>query len=296
MIGRMAVATDVRAPEARASAQSRLRWELLSNLVRKDLKVKYQSSALGFIWSLATPLLLLAVYYLVFGYILRSGVPNFAVYLMAGLLPWSAFSSAVSFGCGSVVGNANLVKKVRFPTTVLPLSAVGYAAVHFLLQMGVFAVFLLAFYREAFGPQLLLLVPGVAVLLLFSVGMSMLVAALTVRYRDVQHLLDIALIAWFWLNPIIYGTYLVRERLQPRGIFWAYFLNPMAGVVSTFQRAIYRTPNVEIPGQGQKQLLAYDGYQGYFLILGIGAAVSLATFLIGLGVFRRMRGDFAEDL
>ncbi|HEU0131620.1 MAG TPA: ABC transporter permease [Mycobacteriales bacterium] len=281
--------------EARATAQSRLRWELLVNLVRKDLKVKYQASALGFVWSLATPLLLLTVYYLVFSVIIPNGVPNFAVYLMAGLLPWNAFASAVAFGCGSVVGNANLVKKVRFPTTVLPLVSVGYAAVHFVLQMGVFAVFLLLFHRKAFGPQLVLLLPAMAVLLLFSIGLAMLVGSLTVRYRDVQHLVDVLLLAWFWLNPVIYGMHLVHARLAPHNLYWVYFLNPMAGVTATFQRALYVTSDITANGQ-RVQLLAYRGYAGYLLVLGIGAAVSLVTFAAGLTVFRRMRGDFAEDL
>jgi ABC-2 type transport system permease protein len=283
------------AAEVRATAQSRLRWELLTNLVRKDLKVKYQSSALGFVWSLATPLLLLGVYYLVFAVIMPNGAPDFAVYIMAGLLPWTAFSTAVMFGCGSVVGNANLVKKVRFPITVLPLSAVGYAVVHFLLQMLVFTFFLLAFHREAFGPQLVLLVPACAVLLLFATGLAMLVSALTVRYRDVQHLLEVLLVAWFWLNPIIYGMNLVRAKAVPKGIYWAYFLNPMAGVTATFQRAMYKTPDVVVNGE-KVQILAYRGYGGYLLVLGIGAAVSLVVFAIGLTVFKRMRGDFAEEL
>lgn len=281
--------------EARAAAQSRLRWELLVNLVRKDLKVKYQSSALGFVWSLATPLLLLAVYYLVFGFILRNGVPDFAVYLMAGLLPWNAFAASLAFGCGSVVGNANLVKKVRFPTSVLPLASVGYAAVHFVLQMLVFAAFLLLFHRESFGPQLVLLIPATLVLLVFATGLAMLVAALTVRYRDVQHLLEVVLLAWFWLNPVIYGMYLVRARLVPNGLYWAYFLNPMAGVVAAFQRAIYATADVTVGGS-KVQVLAYRGYGGYLLQLGVGFGIALLTFATGLLVFRRMRGDFAEDL
>jgi ABC-2 type transport system permease protein len=290
MIGAMtAVAVE------RSAAQSRLRWELLVNLVRKDLKVKYQSSALGFAWSLATPLLLLSVYYVVFGFILRNGVPFFAVYLMAGLLPWNAFSTAVTYGCGSVVANANLVKKVRFPTSVLPLSAVGYAAVHFVLQMGVFAVFLLLFHRSSFGPQLVLVIPATLVLVVFATGIAMLVAALTVRYRDVQHLLEVTLLAWFWLNPVIYGMNLVRAQLVPRGAYWAYFLNPMAGVTAAYQRALYRTADVALPG-GRAQILAYRGYGGYLLQLGIGLAVSLVTFAVGLAVFRRMRGDFAEEL
>ena len=281
------------ATEARATAQSRLRWELLVNLVRKDLKVKYQGSALGFLWSLATPLLLLGVYYLVFSFILRNGIPDFAVYLMAGLLPWNAFSSALSFGSGSVVGNANLVKKVRFPTSVLPLTAVGYAAVHFVLQMAVFFAFLLVFHRAAFGPQLVLLVPALAVLVVFATGLAMLLSALTVRYRDVQHLLEVVLLAWFWLNPVIYGLFLVRDRLGDTT--WVFFLNPMAAVIATFQRALYVHPTVDMPG-GPRQVLAYDGYSGYLLICGMGMVIALATFAIGLSVFRRMRGDFAEDL
>lgn len=282
------------ATDARATAQSRLRWELLTNLVRKDLKVKYQGSALGFVWSLATPLLLLAVYYLVFSYILDNGVPDFAVYLMAGLLPWNAFSSSLAFGCGSVVGNANLVKKVRFPTSVLPLSAVGYSAVHFVLQMAVFFVFLAFFHREAFGPQLVLLVPALAVLVVFATGLAMLVAALTVRYRDVAHLLEVVLLAWFWLNPVIYGMFLVRERLDE--LYWVYFLNPMAGVITAFQRALYVNTDADMPGRGMTQVLAYRGYRGYLVQLGVGMAVSLVTFAIGLAVFRQMRGDFAEEL
>lgn len=279
----------------RGTAQSRLRWELLANLVRKDLKVKYQSSALGFIWSLATPLLLLSVYYLVFGFILRNGVPNFAVYLMAGLLPWNAFSTSAVYGCGSVVANANLVKKVRFPTSVLPLSAVGYAAVHFVLQMGVFFAFLALFHRKAFGPQLVLLLPATLVLIVFASGVAILVAALTVRYRDVQHLLEVLLLAWFWLNPVIYGMQLVRAQLLPRGGYWAYFLNPMAGVVTAYQRALYVDPDVPT-AVGPQQVLAYRGYGGYLLQLGVGMAVALVTLAVGVTVFKRMRGDFAEEL
>ncbi|MGB8652224.1 MAG: hypothetical protein WCD35_16365, partial [Mycobacteriales bacterium] len=106
----------------RADAQRRVRWELLAELVRKDLKVKYQGSALGFAWSLANPLLLMAIYYFVFAVVLRNGIPGFAVFIVAGLLPWTAFSGAVTAGASSVVGNSGLVKKVRFPLQVLPLS------------------------------------------------------------------------------------------------------------------------------------------------------------------------------
>jgi ABC-2 type transport system permease protein len=214
---------------------------------------------------------------------------------MAGLLPWTAFSTSAVYGCGSVVGNANLVKKVRFPTSVLPLSAVGYAAVHFLLQMGVFLAFLALFHRVAFGPQLVLLVPATLVLIVFASAVAILVAALTVRYRDVAHLLEVLLLAWFWLNPVIYGMQLVRAQLVPRGAYWAYFLNPMAGVVTSYQRALYARTDVPTVA-GPQQVLAYRGYGGYLLQLGVGLAVSLVTLAIAVSVFKRMRGDFAEEL
>lgn len=294
----MATATETRpTPDrGRRGAQNRLRWELLTNIIRKDLKVKYKGSTLGFAWSLANPLLLLAVYYVVFQIILKSGVPNFAIYLMAGLLIWSAFQGSLLFATGAVVGNANLVKKVRFPYTVLPLSSVGFAMVHFVLQMGVLVVVMLVLRYDFWGPQLLLLAPAFAVALLFTVALSLLVSALNVRYRDVQHVLEVGLLAWFWLNPVVYTCNLVRDNLGPHHLYTAYFVaNPMATVVATFQRAIYKTPVVTVNGKPEL-VLAAAGYSYYLELLGIAAAISLVLFVIGWRVFQRMQSDFAEEL
>lgn len=279
----------------RARAQSRVRWELLVGLVRKDLKVKYQGSALGFLWSLANPLLLLAVYSFVFQVVFRSGIPSFGIYLMSGLLIWNAFSGAVTTAAGSVVGNSGLVKKVRFPLSVLPLSAVGFAAVHFVLQIGVLVVVMLVTTYSFVSPALLLAVPAVAVALLFTVALSFAVAALNVRYRDTQHFVEVALIAWFWVNPIVYQVSFVHDRLG--GDFWAYFLNPMAGVITTMQRAIYNQPYYNPPGGPPHQLLLADpGYTFYLEQLAIGGAISLALLFFGRWLYRRLQGDFAEEL
>lgn len=281
--------------QQRARAQSRLRWELLVGLVRKDLKVKYQGSALGFLWSLANPLLLLAVYTFVFQIVFRVGVPSFGIYLMCGLLVWNAFSGSLGAAAGSVVGNAGLVKKVRFPLTVLPLSAVGFSAVHFVLQLGVLTVVMVVTGYPFFGPQLLLVIPALAVAALFTIALSMIVAALNVRYRDTQHFVEVALIAWFWLNPIIYPVSLVRERFGEH--FWAYFLNPMAGVITTLQRAIYDRPYWDPPGQPPGQLLLADpGYVFYLRQLALGAAISVLLLFLGRWLFRRLQADFAEEL
>ena len=291
----MALTADSSA-SLRAKAQGRVRWELLTLLVRKDLKVKYQGSALGFAWSLANPLLLMGIYYLIFSVIINNHVPGFAIYLMAGLLPWVAFSSAVTAAAGSVVGNAGLVKKVRFPLQVLPLSAVGYAAVHFLLQIGVLLLVVVAVGHDMYSPGLLLLLPALALLVLFATALSYLVAALNVRYRDTSHIVEVSMLVWFWLNPILYTSGLVKPHLTPYHLFWAYFLNPMATVVTCFQRAIYNVASYRAVG-GATVLAEPDaGYLFYVRNLAIGFAIAGALFWYARHVFRRYEADFAEEL
>lgn len=279
----------------RAAAQRRLRWELLVGLIRKDLRVKYQGSALGFLWSLANPLVLLVVYTFVFQVVIKSGIPQFGFYLLTGLLVWSAFAGAVGSACGTVVGSAGLVKKVRFPLAVLPLSTVGFAMVHFALQLTVLMLVMLATGRTEFlGPHLLLVVPALAVALLFTVALSFLVAALNVRYRDTQHVVEVALLAGFWVNPIVYSVSLVHRALEPHGLYWAYFLNPMAGVTTAMQRALY-AGNEQLPNNGGP-VLADDGYAFYLEQLALGGLVSAALLALGLWTYRRLSADFAEEL
>jgi len=280
------------AADARAAAQSSVRLELLTELVRKDLKVKYKNSALGFIWSLANPLLYLAVFTLVFTQLLDNGIDDFPVLFMSGFLVWNFFNLATLSGTGSVVGNANLVRKVRFPRVVLPLSSVGFAGVHFVLQLGVLLALLAVFYRDAFGPQLVLLVPALAVVTVFATAMALLASALNVRFRDVEHLLEVILLAWFWLTPIVYPVTFVRDQLAGSPwLFRLYMANPMAGVVTAMQRAIYVHPIT-----GGRQILPAGGYGFYLTWLGVAGAIALALLAVGLWIFRRLQADFAEEL
>ena len=287
------------AADARAAAQSRVRLELLAELVRKDLKVKYKNSALGFVWSMANPLLYLAVFTLVFTFFLKNRVPWFAVLFMSGFLIWSFFNSATLDATGAVVGNANLVRKVRFPRVVLPLASVGFSGVHLALQLLVFFIFLVPFYPDAFGPQLWLLVPALAVTVVFTVAMSLLASALNVRYRDVQHLLEIVLLAWFWLTPIVYPVTVVRDELAQAGLLWMfkfYMLNPMTAVVVAAQRAVYVHPVVTGSNHELLQVLPAGGYGFYVQWLAVAAAISLVLLALGRWTFRRLQADFAEEL
>jgi ABC-2 type transport system permease protein len=282
---------------SRAAAQGRIRWELLSQLIRKDLKVKYQGSAIGFAWSLANPLIQMAIYYVIFTKVMPNGVPSYALYLMAGLLPFTAFSQGVSGAAGSVVGSAGLVKKVAFPRLVLPFSAVGFAIVQFLLQLGLLLVIVAIFQPHRFGPQILLIVPAFALLLVFATALGVLVSALNVRWRDTSHFVEIAMLVWFWANPILYPAGFVKSELDKHDAYWAYFLNPMATVVSTFQRAIYKTPTYVKPGETvQSFVLAAPGYSFYLRNLAIGFVIAGLLLLLARTVFNRLQADFAEDL
>ena len=278
----------------RAAAQGRIRWELLTALVRKDLKVKYQGSVLGFVWSLANPLFMLGIYYVIFTYVFDAGVPSYHVYLMAGLLAFTAFSQGVGNASTSVVGNAGLVKKVRFPLAVLPLSGVGFAMVQLALQLPVLLVIALVSGINFFGLQFLLIVPALTLLVVLTVALGTIASALNVRYRDTSHFVEIFMLVWFWTNPILYRVGLVKEQLGD--LFWVYFLNPTATIVATVQRAVY----VEAYPVGDDgtpvQVLADSGYAFYFRNLAIGFAISLALLWFARRVFRKYQADFAEDL
>ena len=264
--------------------------ELLVGLVRKELKVKYKNSILGFLWSMLNPALYLAVFYVVFQLVLKNGIPNFAIYLLSGLLVWNLFSTGLPGATGSIVGNAAIVKKVAFPREILAIASVGAALVHFFLQGCVLLLALIAF-RYPPSPGYFLLVPvALFALLLFTSALGILLAAVNVYLRDTQHLLELVLLAWFWGTPIVYQYRLVADRLGDKA--WLYRLNPVTPIVLTFQRAIYNKaePN------GIRILPIGVGPSWYIWQLAWVIVVSAVLFVVALAVFGRLEGNFAEEL
>lgn len=303
----MGVASEVLA--TRTSEPPRLRpWrrlvelrgyrEILLNLIRKELKVKYTSSVLGAAWSMLNPVLYLGVFTLVFKVVLKSGVPDFAVYLLSGLLAWNLFASSLGLSARSVVDNGNLVKKVYFPREILPFASIGASSVDFALQSLVLVAFMAAFtYGQPYGLNLLLLPLSLVALLLFTAALSLWVAALNVRYRDTQHLLNLALLTWFWLTPIVYPSAFVYRELTERSIlgidlFWVYLANPMADIVFGFQRALYGV----VTPPGKEGVLVPMSVGELSIVLGGVAAGSIFLLYAFWRVFFRMSGDFAEEL
>jgi ABC-2 type transport system permease protein len=267
--------------------------EVLMNLVRKELKVKYTASVLGAVWSLLNPVVFLAVFSFVAN-VLGSGILDYPVFLMAGLLSWNLFSVSLSSGAQSVIANANLVKKVYFPREILPLATVGVALVDFVLQSLVFLAFLVVF-GYGFSLQTLWLYPlAFAALLLFTVSVTFLVSAMNVRYRDVQHLIGLTLLVWFWMTPIVYAGGVVQEKLSSHSVagvsLWHVFLaNPVAWIVTGFQRSLYRSSDAA-------EILPFDSAGHLALGLAVAIVASAVLLLITWRIFFSMSGDFAEDL
>jgi ABC-2 type transport system permease protein len=266
--------------------------EVLMNLVRKELKVKYAASVLGAIWSLLNPLVFLAVFSFVIR-VTRGRFPDYPVYLLSGLLAWNLFSVSLTTGARSVIDNSNLVKKVAFPHEVLPLSAIGVALVDFVLQTAVFLLFVLVSGYGLRWPEIALYPLAFATLLVFTLAVTLWLSALNVRYRDIQHLLTLALLVWFWFTPIVYAGYLVYYELIERGqwLWNLYLLNPLAPIVSGFQRAIYGAVSPE--GESILPPVSLGWLAG---VLAIVLLASIAFLRFTWGRFFDLSGDFAEEL
>jgi ABC-2 type transport system permease protein len=282
------------------SVRKRLReiWlarELLIYLVRTEIKVKYKNSVLGLVWSMIAPAMTLAIYFFVFSILLDNKMPNFVIYLFAGLLLWNLFSLGALTGTGVVVNNAGIVKKVSFPREILALAAVGSACVFFFFQaivMVIFMVILRAPPDPAYFP--LLIVALLAGVILAS-GLAVLLSAINVYLRDTQHLIEVVLTAWFWACPIVYSYQTVEAKLGPRGLTWIYLANPMTPLVLAFQRCLYNKPSYILNGVSTP-VLPQHGYGWYALLVGIVLVLASILFLVGLAVFGRLEGNFAEEL
>jgi ABC-2 type transport system permease protein len=270
---------------------------VLVNLIRKELKVKYTASVLGAVWSLLNPVVFLAVFSFV-AEVFGNRVPDFPVFLLSGLLAWNFVSNALLAGSRSVIDNANLVKKMAFPREILPLSSIGVALFDFVVQSAVFLVFIGVSGHGFHVPELWLLPLVLVVAIVFATALTLWMAALNVRYRDVGHLLNLALLVWFWATPIVYQGWLVQDKLESVRILWfdawaLYLLNPVAVIVLGFQRALY---GVVVPDPGEDPVLPLISLSAQTGMLFALLGVSILLLFFAWRSFFHRSGDFAEDL
>ena len=265
--------------------------DLLSILVRKELKVRYKNSALGFVWSMIQPVFMLVVYTAVFA-ILGAGFERFAIWVLSGLIVWTFVSTSLITSTQSITANAPLVGKVRFPRAVLPLASVGAAMVHFFLQMAAFCIVLLVTRHGvdwAYVPLVPLAFVACAV---WCMALAIMLAPLNVIARDTQHLLELGILAWFWATPVLYQYDLASDWVGSQGVPGSILLlNPFAPVIITFQRALYGTDKV-----GDTTLLPSYGVTWYLLIVVLSLVAACVALLLALRWFDRAEPNLVEAL
>lgn len=288
---------------AKVSVVTRLKeiWkarELLVFLVRKELKVRYKSSALGFLWSFLNPALILAIYFIVFRYLVPNGIHDFAVYLFCGLLPWNLFNTTILSSSGTLVAHAGIVKKVAFPREILPLAQVGVACMYFLFQVCILVVFLVGFHVLPDWKYAPILLYALACDIVLSAALALLLSALNVYMRDIEHLVQVVLVAMFFGPPIVYPFANVASKLGVHGLVWLYLCDPLVPIVLSFQRCIFGNvaPPVAVATALHPKILPVEGHLWYLALLSAVMAFSIVLFFFAMFVFRRVEGNFAEEL
>jgi ABC-type polysaccharide/polyol phosphate export permease len=251
---------------------------LIQSLVARELKARYRGSVLGFFWSFVNPLMLLSIYSFVFGTILPYRDPRtnpYSIFMFCGILPWTWFSSSLLESSGALISGGNLIKKVLFPAEVLPIVSVLANMVHFFLGLPILLLFMIAFRHFPDAADLPWFPVIVLVQLVFTAGLGLGLAALTVHFRDVRDLLSNLLTFWFFATPIIYPYYM--EGVQK--YLWIMRLNPFYHLAVSYQEVLF-----------------FHGSFGHMRSLGIMAGVSVVTFLVGYWLFDRLRDSFAEAI
>ena len=242
------------------------------------MKVKYRGSFLGFFWSLINPLLTMLVYTFVFSFVMRLGIKDYAVFLISALLSWNFLSNSVSYGANCIVANSNLVNKIYFPREIIPLSVVFANLFNFILEMAALFIVLI-FLGYNFYVYLYWLPVLIIVEFFLVAGLTLLVSALNVFFRDLSHLINILIMLWFFGTPIIYPINMVPERFQAILRY-----NPMTTITSMFRNMFY---NVKYP-----ENLMWPTWK----IVVVTLAMVAVIFMLGYYIFKKLEPRFAEEI
>ncbi len=246
--------------------------EMLRNLVAKELRARYKGSVLGFLWTFFNPLLMLVVYNVVFSFVMRAQIENYAMFLFVALLPWNYLSVSVLQGAASLVQNGALIKKIYFPREVLPLSVVLANLVNYLLSLLILVPALLAF-KIKLTAALLAFPVVLLVETMLVTSLALCVSAANVYFRDLEHIVGILMTVWFFLTPVLYPVDIIPAKVKP-----FFSLNPATPLMEAY-RAIFF--------YGRWPDWASLGY------LAAGLAVLLTLSLV---FFNRLQRNIAEEI
>ena len=247
--------------------------QMIVSLVRKDLRGRYKGSVLGFLWTFLNPLLQLAVYTMLFSVILRSGIEKYYLFLFVGLVPWNFFGAALTGGSMAINAQSDMVKKIYFPREVLPVAYVTSCFVNMLLCF-VIIIPVVLFSGVQLSWTALIYLPMVMILeYLMAAGVAFLTSAITVYFRDLEHILGIISMAWMYLTPVMYTADMV-----PAEYLGIYQLNPMLPIIQVYQSVLYYGTKPELG-------LLVNAFVFSLIVLGIGWLV-----------FSKLKRGFAEEL
>ncbi|WP_197702827.1 ABC transporter permease [Thermoanaerobacterium sp. RBIITD] len=246
--------------------------EMLFSMVKKDLRTRYRGSFLGFLWTFINPLLQLVVYSIVFSTIMRMNIYNFAMFLFVALLPWIFFSTSITQSTTTIMANSNLVKKIYFPRIILPISVALTGFINMIF--GFIIVFIVLFIFKIHLSSSIVLLPIVMINeLLFVVGLSIIFSALNVFFRDLEHILGIVTMAWFYLTPIVFPINLVPDKYLK-----LFFLNPMTSIILPYRDILYYG--------------LWPSKKSLLLIFLMGICFNVFAFIL----FDRLQRRFAEEI
>jgi homopolymeric O-antigen transport system permease protein len=246
---------------------------LLRNLVMKDLKLKYRGSVIGFMWSLANPLLMTIVYTFAFRTIMRQGSEGFVFYLLLGLLAWTFFASSAAMSTGAIADSGGLVKSVWFPRAILPVATVLFNLAQYLLTVAAFLPFMLIYFHVPLVAPMLLFPVFVALQTIFTIGVAMILSTSAAFFRDVRHLVDIGIAVLFWTTPILYEL-----GKAPTGMRRLMLFSPASPFISAYHDIFYyrRWP---------------DG-----MVWAVACTYAVGALAIGLWLMVRYEDSFAERI
>jgi ABC-type polysaccharide/polyol phosphate export permease len=246
--------------------------ELLFNLAHREISQRYKQSILGYAWVILNPLFQLVVMSFVFSTILRvtSVKVPYIIFLMVGLLPWNLFTTSLNSASNSLVGNSNLITKIYFPREILVYGAIMAKIVDFLYSCVVLVIFFY-FYKVQLNIMLLWVPLIFLIQLILMAGISLIVAAFNLFYRDIQYLVTLILMLWFYLTPVMYPVEMFPEKYR-----WIFSLNPMSVLINAYRQTIL--------GGGMPNLVS----------LSIGFGISVAVFIFGYLLFKKLEGQFAD--
>jgi ABC-type polysaccharide/polyol phosphate export permease len=245
--------------------------ELLDSLIVRNLKVKYQRSLLGFVWTLVNPVLTVTILVVVFSHVVRIQIPHYWAFLLSGYFVWNFLLQTLNTGTYIFAEHSRLTRSVAFPSEILVFGAAGSRLLEFLAETMLVLLALALFHHHEVPASFALLPLLMAIQLLLAIGLALPIATLSVFYYDVYHALPIALSTLFYLSPVFYPATMV-----PAAVRDFYFLNPIAGLLTLYHHVLYLGQMPPLP-----------------LLLGMTAA-SLVIYGLGYAIFNRYAAVFAE--